>query len=130
GISLGAVVTPETLKGLAAFPFAVVVLLISTLGMIFATSSYLRFVHGWDARSALFGASPGALAQIMVLSSEYKADLRAIAIVQTIRVMALTLGIPIGLSYFGLTASGNALMERFTAAGPPSMIELTILVVI
>ena len=44
-----------------------------------------------------FGASPGALAQVMMLASEYKADLRAIAIVQTMRVVALTIGIPSGL---------------------------------
>jgi membrane AbrB-like protein len=87
GISLGAVVSPETLKGLVAFPLSVLVLAISTLCMITATSSYLRFVHGWDAQSALFGASPGALAQVMTLASEYKADLRAIAIVQTMRVV-------------------------------------------
>lgn len=92
GISLGAVVTPETLKGLVAFPLSVVVLTLSTLCMMAATISYLRLVHGWDMQSALFGASPGALAQVMVLSAEYKADLRAIAIVQTLRVVALTVG--------------------------------------
>jgi hypothetical protein len=129
GISLGAVVTPATLKGLSAFPLAVVVLAISTLLMITATSSYLRLVHGWDAQSALFGSSPGALAQVMTLASEYKADLRAIAIVQTMRVVALTLGIPAGLSYFGMTMSSGGLLARFTAAGPPSIPELSILVV-
>lgn len=127
GISLGAVVSPETLKGLAAFPLSVLVLAVSTLCMIVATSSYLRFVHGWDAQSALFGSSPGALAQVMTLSAEYKADLRAIAIVQTMRVVALTLGIPVALSFFGLTAEGG-LMDRFVAAGPPSLPELAILV--
>jgi len=129
GISLGAVVTPATLKGLAAFPLSVAVLAVSTLLMITATSSYLRFVHGWDAQSALFGSSPGALAQVMTLASEYKADLRAIAIVQTMRVVALTLGIPAGLSFFGMTISGGGLMARFIAAGPPSIPELLILVV-
>src|SRR4051812_44387729 len=128
GISLGAVVTPDTLKGLAAFPLSVLVLAISTLCMITATSFYLRFVHGWDAQSALFGASPGALAQVMTLASEYKADLRAIAIVQTMRVVALTLGIPAGLAYFGMTVEGGGLMARFVAAGPPSIPELAILV--
>ena len=128
GISLGAVVTADTLKGLAAFPLSVLVLAISTLCMITATSSYLRYVHGWDAQSALFGASPGALAQVMTLAAEYKADLRAIAIVQTMRVMALTLGIPAGLAYFGLTVEGGGLMARFVAAGPPSIVELIILV--
>src|SRR6187401_112819 len=37
GISLGAVVSPETLKGLAAFPLSVLVLAISTVCMIAAT---------------------------------------------------------------------------------------------
>src|SRR3954451_22027851 len=128
GVSLGAVVSPETLKGLAAFPLSVLVLAISTLCMITATSSYLRFVHGWDAQSALFGASPGALAQVMTLASEYKADLRAIAIVQTMRVVALTLGIPAALAYFGLTAQGGGLIALLVAAGPPSIPELAILV--
>ncbi len=129
GISLGAVVSPDTLKGLAAFPLSVLVLAVSTTLMIFATSSYLRLVHGWDAQSALFGSSPGALAQVMTLASEYKADLRAIAIVQTMRVVALTLGIPAGLHYFGLTVQGGGLMARFVAAGPPSIPEVFILVV-
>ena len=128
GISLGAVVSPDTLKGLAAFPASVAVLAVSTLLMITATSSYLRLVHGWDARSALFGASPGALAQVMTLAAEYKADLRAIAIVQTMRVVALTLGIPAGLAYFGMTVGSGGLMARFVAAGPPSIVELLILV--
>src|SRR4051794_28844881 len=49
GISLGAVVTPDTLKALVAFPLSVLVLAFSTLCMKTATSSYLRVVHGWDA---------------------------------------------------------------------------------
>jgi membrane AbrB-like protein len=130
GISLGAVVSPETLQGLAKFPVSVAVLAVSTLVMITATYWYLRLVHGWDAQSALFGASPGALAQVMTLSAEYKSDMRAIAIVQTMRVVALTLGIPAVLSYFGLTASAGSLMARFLAAGPPAPIELAVLVIV
>jgi membrane AbrB-like protein len=129
GISLGAVVTPETLKGLVTFPVSVLVLALSTLCMIAGTSAYLRYVHGWDAVSALFGASPGALAQVMSLSAEYKADMRAIAIVQTMRVVALTLGIPMGLSLFGLTAAGG-IMARLGATHPQSLAELAILVVV
>ena len=126
GISLGAVVTPETLKGLVTFPLSVAVLAVSTLCMIVATTAYLRFVHGWDAQSALLGASPGALAQVMVLSAAYKADLRAIAVVQTLRVVALTIGIPAGLGLFGLTAEGG-IMVRLGGAGPASFAELAIL---
>jgi uncharacterized protein len=129
GISLGAVVTPETLQGLARFPLSVAVLAVASLAMIAATSAYLRYVHGWDALSALFGASPGALAQVMTLSAEYKADLRAIAIVQTLRVVALTVGIPTGLALFGLDAPGG-IMARLGSTHPESLLELTILIVV
>ena len=127
GISLGAVATPETLKGLAAFPVSIAVLLVSTVCMTMATTSYLRLVHGWDWQSALFGASPGALAQVMVLAAAYGADMRAIAIVQVMRVVVLTIGIPAGLSYFGLTATGMFLPRSSATIG--SLSELTILVV-
>ncbi len=129
GISLGAVVTPQTLQGFAAFPLSVAVLALASVAMIAATSAYLRYVHGWDALSALFGASPGALAQIMVLSAEYKADMRAIAIVQTLRVVALTVGIPVGLSLFGLTVEGG-IVARLGSTQPQSLVELTVLIVI
>jgi membrane AbrB-like protein len=95
--------------------------------MIMATSAYLRYVHGWDPVSALLGSSPGALAQVMALSVEYKADMRAIAIVQTMRVVALTVGIPTGLAWFGFTAAGG-IMVRLGTSHPQSLTELGILV--
>ena len=127
GISLGAVVTPETLKGLAAFPLSISVLLISTICMVLATASYLRLVHGWDTQSALFGASPGALAQVMLLAADYGADLRAIAIVQVMRVVVLTIGIPMGLAYFGLAVHGLVLPR---SGAVTSVGELALLVVV
>ncbi len=126
GISLGAVATPETLKGLAAFPISIAVLLVATVVMTAATTAYLRLVHSWPLQSALFGASPGALAQVMMLAAEYRADLRAIAIVQVMRVVILTVGIPAGLAYFGLTATGAFLPK--SSAGISSISELAILV--
>jgi membrane AbrB-like protein len=128
GISLGAAVSPDTLKGLATFPLSIAMLAVSTLCLIATTSAYLRFVHGWDRQSALLGASPGALAQVMVLSAEYKADMRAIAIVQTMRVVALTIGIPAGLALFGFTLSGG-LLARFGATQPASMAQFAVLIV-
>ena len=126
GISLGAVATPETLKGLAAFPVSIAVLLVATVIMTVATTSYLHLIHGWSWQSALFGASPGALAQVMMLAAEYRADLRAIAIVQVMRVVILAIGIPVGLAYFGLTATGIFLPKSSTGIASPS--ELAILV--
>jgi membrane AbrB-like protein len=104
GILLGAVVTPETLRGVTTWPASVAILMVAAICMTIATMSYLRVVHGWDPLSALLGASPGSMAQVIALSTELGGDLRAIAIVQTVRVLLLVIGLPNGLALFGLVA--------------------------
>jgi uncharacterized protein len=103
GILLGAVVTPDTLKGIATWPLSVALLVIAAICMMTATAFYLRVVHGWDPLSALLGASPGSMAQVMALSAEFKADVRGIAIVHVMRVLLIVLGLPVGLALFGST---------------------------
>ena len=102
GTLLGTVVTPETLRGVATWPASIVLLMLASLGMIAATMTYLRVVHRWDPLSALMGASPGSMAQVIALSSELGGDLRAVAIVQTVRVLLLVVGLPNALALFGL----------------------------
>ncbi len=126
GMLLGAVVTPETLHGVATWPLSVLLLAIATLGMLGATTAYLRFVHGWDGVSAFLGASPGSMAQVLALAAEVKSDLRGIAIVQVMRVLLVTIGLPGGLALFGL-AAGSVIMVP-PPAGGNSIAELTILV--
>jgi membrane AbrB-like protein len=108
GILLGAVVTPETLRGVTTWPVSIALLMLCSIVMMLATSSYLRVVHRWDPLSALLGASPGAMAQVIALSSELGGDLRAIAIVQTMRVLLIVLGLPNGLALFGLVVPAVA----------------------
>jgi membrane AbrB-like protein len=102
GTLLGTVVTPETLRGVVTWPASVALLMLASLAMIAATMTYLRVVHRWDLLSALMGASPGSMAQVIALSSELGSDLRAVAIVQTVRVLLLVVGLPNGLALFGL----------------------------
>ncbi|MFZ3360182.1 MAG: AbrB family transcriptional regulator [Xanthobacteraceae bacterium] len=101
GTLLGTVVTPATLHGVATWPASIALLMLASLAMIVATMLYLRIVHRWDLFSALLGASPGAMAQVIALSTELGGDLRAIAIVQTVRVLLLVLGLPNGLALLG-----------------------------
>jgi uncharacterized protein len=108
GILLGSVVTPETLRGVTTWPGSIGLLILASLGMMSATSLYLRVVHRWDPLSALMGASPGSLAQVIALSTELGGDLRAIAIVQTVRILLLVVGLPNGLALFGLVAPAVA----------------------
>jgi membrane AbrB-like protein len=128
GILLGAVVTPQTLKGFGTWPVSVALLTVAAVGMMLATMSYLRVVHGWDRLSALMGASPGSMMQVIALSTELGADLRAVAFVQTTRVLLLTIGIPGGLALFGLVAP--ALPVARGPAGGSSLAEMAIVVAV
>jgi membrane AbrB-like protein len=77
GILLGAVVTPETVKGFTAWPVSIALVMVAAVCMMLATATYLRMVHGWDRLSALLGASPGSMTQVIALSTELGADLPA-----------------------------------------------------
>lgn len=129
GIMLGTVVTPKTLMGVAIWPASVALLAAAAVAMIVATTSYLRIVHRWSLLSALMGASPGSMAQVIALSTELGADLRAIAIVQTMRVLLLTTALPAGLAFFGLVVPGVPLAQVATTT-PSSPLELVVLVAI
>jgi membrane AbrB-like protein len=124
GMLLGAVVTPATLRGMATWPLSITLLALSAMIMIIATTAYLRFAHGWDPLSALLGASPGSMAQAMALGAEFGSNMRGIAIVQTMRVLLVTIGLPGGLALFGLAASG---IPPTPAAADGSLVELAIL---
>src|SRR4029453_4791794 len=60
GILLGAVVTPETLAGIAAWPGSIAILALAVIVMLAATACYLRFVHGWAPLSRVLGATPAS----------------------------------------------------------------------
>ena len=108
GISLGGAVTPETLKGVATWPLSVVLLCFAMTAATFASAFYLKTVHGWEMLSALFGAAPGALSQVLVYATQYHADLRGIAIVQSVRAAILIACVPAGLGLFGLIPDAPA----------------------
>jgi membrane AbrB-like protein len=104
GTSLGAVVTPETLHGVAAYPLSIVVLLFAMTVVGTVGAEYLRRVHGWDRVSAFLGAAPGGLSQCVAIGTELDADVRGIAIVQTLRVFTIAIGLPTILTLLGLVS--------------------------
>lgn len=126
GISIGAVVRPETLHGIVDWPLSIVLISVSAICMTAATMSYLRFVHGWDMKSALYGGSPGGMAQVILFAVQSGADVRAVVIVQTVRVVFISFSIPVGLALFGLAAPATATLGAATFDA--SLTELAILV--
>jgi len=102
GTSLGAVVTPETLHGMATYPLSIALLMAAMICISIAGTAYLMVVHRWDLLSAYLASSPGGLSQVLVVAAELGAELRSIAIVQSMRVVIIAVGLPAGLSLLGL----------------------------
>ncbi|MBK5959101.1 hypothetical protein CCR97_12910 [Rhodoplanes elegans] len=101
GLSLGSVVNPASLRGIAAWPISIAAVVAASACVTVATTYYLRKVHGWETMTAMFAAVPGALSQVLAHAVEEKCDVRGIAVVQSLRVVILTVGVPVALAALG-----------------------------
>jgi uncharacterized protein len=102
GISLGAGAKPSMLGLMALWPISLAALMVTMTVVTGSVAWYLRWIHGWEICSAIFAAAPGALAQALALALDAGADVRAIAMVQAVRVLVLSVGLPVGLAAFGM----------------------------
>src|SRR6266853_4688466 len=123
GISLGSLVSRQLLQHMGAYPLTIALLALATFCSTFGSSIYLQRVHGWDRTSAFLAGSPGALSQITMLAVEKGADVAAIAVVQTMRVIILTAALPLLLSLTGIAPS-SPLTSAVAIASPLELAEL------
>src|SRR5260221_7740182 len=107
GISLGSLVSRQLLQHVGAYPLTIALLALATFCSTFGSSLYLQRVHGWDQTSAFLAGSPGALSQITMLAIEKGADVPAIAVVQTMRVIILTAALPLLLALTGIASPSS-----------------------
>ncbi len=123
GISLGSLMSRQLLQHMGAYPLSIGLLALATFCSTLGSSLYLQRVHGWDRTSAFLAGSPGALSQITMLAIERGADVSAIAVVQTMRVIMLTAALPMLLALTGLApSSGPAAVTAI--ASPLELAEL------
>jgi uncharacterized protein len=123
GISLGSLVSRQLLQHVSAYPLTIGLLALATFCSTFGSSLYLQRVHGWDRTSAFLAGSPGALSQIIILAAEKGADVPAIAVVQTLRVIVLTAALPLLLALTGLVPAAPS-AQTMAIASPPQLLGL------
>jgi hypothetical protein len=128
GISLGAVVTPETLHGMATYPLSIAVLIVAMVVISIAGTAYLCVVHRWDVLGACLASSPGGLSQVLVVAAELGAELRSIAIVQSLRVLVIAVGLPGVLSLLGF--AGHVARRGNAGSASALLTELAVLVAV
>jgi len=125
GISIGGVVSRQLIQHVSAYPLTIGLLALATFCSTFGSSLYLQRVHGWDRTSAFLAGSPGALSQITILAVERGADLPAIAVVQTMRVIILTAALPLVLALTGVAPASSPGLT-LTVASPEGLALLVV----
>ncbi|WP_165899314.1 AbrB family transcriptional regulator [Rhodovulum steppense] len=101
GLNIGAGVTPEAVATAARWPLSLALLALTVLAIMALGARLLVWRFGFDRMSALLAATPGHLSFVLSLSSDVRADLPRVTLIQTIRVLALTLIVPFAAPLIG-----------------------------
>lgn len=102
GIGMGAGVTPETLEAVGTWPASVALLVGVVAAILFAGAGAVTWMFGRDWRTSVLAASPGHLSYVLGLGLDVKADVGFVTVVQSLRLLALTLLVPVVVVMGGL----------------------------
>ncbi len=117
GISVGAGFNAQATAAVLRWPLAFIGLLVVLL-LIFVISRYVltRF-FGFDRASAVLAATPGHLSFVIGLGTALDLDVARVAVVQSVRLLSLTLIVPIAALLFGIETNANILPSGDTISG-------------
>ncbi|HET7716840.1 MAG TPA: AbrB family transcriptional regulator [Bauldia sp.] len=94
GIALGAGLTPELLRNLGAWPVSLAALALTVIAVTLGVRWFLFRISGWDRGTAFFSAVPGALSYVIAVAAATEADIRKVAVSQSIRIFLLVAVLP------------------------------------
>ena len=112
GISVGSNVTPEALLSISRWPLSILIMILSVITIILLCQIILHNFFGMDKKSSLLASTPGHLSFVLMLGTETKADTTKIAIIQSIRVLALTIITPVIVVLYSGSELNDANLQR------------------
>ena len=123
GINIGSGVTPDVADVLRKWPVAIFALFLMLNAILLAGTILTRRMFGYDRKSAVLATAPGHLSFVLSMGTSIGADVRIISIVQSIRVLALTLIVPFSAMLAGLPTDASFLFAK-TEITPQSLAVL------
>jgi len=124
GLTIGQGVTPDVLGAIQTWPVTLAGLAGSLIAIILIIPAILVRFWSMDAVTAFLASSPGHLSYVLGLSEGVKADLRTVSIVQSIRVLALTLLVPVAV-----TLAGQAPQQALEVPAETALLPLFVMIV-
>lgn len=96
GLSMGAAVARDSLALMVQWPVTLAALAVELILIITLTGFLLRKLFGLDRGTAYLSSFPGHLSFVMSIAAAGVGDSRQIIIIQVIRILILTICVPIG----------------------------------
>ncbi|MDZ7823258.1 MAG: AbrB family transcriptional regulator [Ahrensia sp.] len=108
GGTLGSGITPNIYNDLAKYPISIASLTLCLAITMVVTSWFLvRYLHQ-PSKTAILATSPGALSIAIALAIDLKQDVRSIVVLQSIRLLLITMFMPPVLALWGATGTNSA----------------------
>jgi membrane AbrB-like protein len=125
GIYAGTGVSEETLAQMRTWPGSFAILGFAIVGMVVGSYWWLHGRCGWDRNTALLSSLPGALSLVIAVGEGLKADMKRVAITQSLRVLILVEAIPLLALLTGLPARTDR-GAALPLAGPGDLAMLVV----
>lgn len=108
GLTMGAGVTPDVVETAKQWPLSFLILGLSLVAIIFGCRWLLQKIWHFDPMTALLSVVPGHLSYVLGLSAQTSGDLTSISVIQSLRLLALTILVPFAVVLIGLEAEAVA----------------------
>lgn len=122
GLSMGASVSRDSIALMAQWPVTLAAMVLELILIIAVTGYFLRRFFGLDRGTAYLSSFPGHLSFVMSIAAAGVGQSRQIIIIQVIRILLLTVCVPIGALFLPL---GHYVGEP---AQPPIPLDRLVLV--
>lgn len=106
GLSMGTGLTPEVFVAARTWPLSFAMVPVAVVLLLWVATWVLQRFFGYDRTTAVLAASPGHLSFVMSLAAETRSDLLAVGVIQSVRVLALTLTVPLIVDVLELESTG------------------------
>ncbi|SLN12746.1 Putative ammonia monooxygenase [Roseivivax jejudonensis] len=125
GIGIGSSVTPDVLEAAAKWPASLAIMSVTLIVTLIACRTLLRRAFGFEKLPATLAATPGHLSYVIGIATDLRSDTARIAIVQSMRVLFLTVAVPAILAVWGV--EGDAPQPN---TGPMSVFGFVVIVLV
>lgn len=124
GLSMGSGVTPEVLAATSQWPLSFLALFFMTVLLLALGWVVLRKVFRYDDLTSLLAACPGHLSYVLSLAAGTKSDLASVSVIQSVRLLALTLLVPLIVELQGLSLPAN--VAPSISVGPVAVLMMAL----